>query len=201
MKFDVLIVDPPWSYNNKKTGGSHSSGSEQKYDTMSLIELAQLESYIHPLMNVDSCCFIWTTNSMIFDAFTLMGIYGYSYKTLLTWNKKRYGMGFWFRGQTEHCLFGIRGKVPALRSTFPNLLEEKSFKHSRKPDSFYYMIQTLFAGKNILELFATRERFANWTCIGNEISGMDIVTDLTKLLEGESAVSKLQKYMKEKGDI
>jgi len=42
MKYKTILVDPPWSYRNKKTGGSMISGSESKYPTMSLDELLKL---------------------------------------------------------------------------------------------------------------------------------------------------------------
>lgn len=200
MKFDVLIVDAPWSYNNKKTGGSHKSGAAQKYNTMNYLEIAELKNYLSDLMKENSFLFFWITNSMIKEGLYIMDDWNYDYKTMLTWDKMRYGMGYWFRGQTEHCLFGVKGKVPALKTNFRNLIQEKPNGHSKKPDVFYGMIQTVFNGKNILELFATRERFANWTCIGNEISGHDIETDLRELVKEESSVTKLQKYMREKKD-
>lgn len=181
MKFDVIVCDPPWKYNNKKTGGSHKSGSAQKYKTMDYLQIADLHHDFYDIMSENSCAFLWVTNPMLKEGLYILEDWGYEYKTMLTWDKMRYGMGYWFRGQTEHCLFGIKGNVPALRSQFKNLITERLFKHSKKPDVFYYMINKIFEGKKILELFATRERFANWTCLGNEISGNDIVTDLEKL--------------------
>lgn len=200
-KYDVLIVDAPWKYNNKKTGGSHKSGASQKYDTMTTDDLSDLRFYINDLMQENSYLFLWTTNSMMKEALYLVECYGFEFKTILTWDKMRYGMGYWFRGQTEHCLFGVKGKVPALKTNFRNLIQEKPNGHSKKPDVFYGMIQTVFNGKNILELFATRERFANWTCIGNEISGHDIETDLRELVRQENPAMKLQQYMREKGEL
>ena len=180
-KFDVLIVDPPWRYNNKKTGGSHTSGSEQKYKTMDYLQIAELKNEFYDLLADDSCLFFWVTNPMMKEALYILDDWDYTYKTMITWDKIRYGMGFWFRSQTEHCLFGVKGEVPAFRSNFPNIITEKRFTHSQKPDKFYYIINTLFAGKKILELFATRTRYSNWTCIGNEITGNDIVRDLELL--------------------
>jgi len=34
-KYNVIYVDFPWKYRNVKTGGSHTSGASQKYDTIS----------------------------------------------------------------------------------------------------------------------------------------------------------------------
>lgn len=39
-KYNIIYADPPWSFNNKKTGGSMSSGASQKYDTMEMYQMA-----------------------------------------------------------------------------------------------------------------------------------------------------------------
>jgi hypothetical protein len=39
MLYDIIYADPPWSYNNKKTGGSGISGAENKYKTMPLADI------------------------------------------------------------------------------------------------------------------------------------------------------------------
>lgn len=216
MQYDVLICDAPWKYNNKKTGGSHKSGAAQKYPTMDYMEIAELKNQLYYLMKKDSYLFFWTTNSMIKEALYILDDWNYNLRTILTWDKQRYGMGYWFRGQTEHCLFATRGHLPALKSTFRNLITEKSEKHSKKPLQFFNIVQTEFFDKKILELFATSEREqTNWTCIGNEISGNPIQTDLVKLLQMDTHerlealpkvrvelndAEKIQQYMKEHGD-
>jgi len=184
MKYDVLIVDPPWKYDNIKTGGSHKSGAAQKYETMSTLQLLDLDRLITRVMNDDSYIFLWSTNSMIGEALGILAEWGFLYKTMLTWNKMRYGMGYWFRSQTEHCLFGVNGKVPALKSNYRNLITEEPREHSQKPCSFYGMINSLFPNKKILELFAT-EKYPNdnWTCIGKAITDNDIEKDLKELIQ------------------
>lgn len=183
MKFDVLIVDPPWKYNNVRTGGSHKSGAAQKYETMSFVELINLDRLIISVMKEDSYIFMWTTNPMLHESLNLIGEYGYQYKTCITWDKGKYGMGYWFRSQTEHCLFGISGKIPALKSNFRNLIREGPRDHSQKPTAFYAMVNDLFGEKKILELFATEKYPSdNWTCIGKEITGNPIEKDLEELI-------------------
>lgn len=34
MKYNILLIDPPWAYKNVRTGGTMSSGSAQKYSVM-----------------------------------------------------------------------------------------------------------------------------------------------------------------------
>lgn len=198
MKFDILIMDPPWSYNNKRTGGSLKSGSGQHYETMTFTDLWLLwlwpKDYLARVMDENSMCFMWTTNSMIEEALELLSLYGYKFKTMITWVKKNYGLGYWFRGKTEHCLFGVKGNVKALRINMSNvIISDKVLKHSEKPEEFYNYIRQIVGESyvkhdkklNILELFARKQRYLtgfNWTCLGKEITGNDIEEDLKQLL-------------------
>ena len=78
------------------------------------------------------------------------------------------GMGYWFRGQVEVCLIGIKGNIKAFRSQKPNVIQTKVREHSRKPDEMYGIIEELELEPRI-ELFA-RYRREGWDCWGNEIS-------------------------------
>ena len=40
--YEIIYADPPWPYRNKKTGGSHKSGSEQHYDVMTMEDIQAL---------------------------------------------------------------------------------------------------------------------------------------------------------------
>jgi N6-adenosine-specific RNA methylase IME4 len=188
-------MDPPWQYDNKRTGGSLKSGSQQHYETMNFQGLWRLwpESGLANLMNDNSMIFMWSTNSMLETAFQLFRLYGYEFKTMITWVKKNYGLGYWFRGKTEHILFGIRGKVPALKMNLPNLIiSEKVTRHSEKPPEFYQLVndigtkyQSMIDREiNILELFGRKKSTSalRWVVLGNEISGNDIKGDLSRLI-------------------
>jgi len=50
------------------------------------------------------------TNNFLKDGLKVMDEWGFEYKTMITWVKDRFGLGQYFRGQTEHCLFGIKGQ-------------------------------------------------------------------------------------------
>lgn len=191
-------MDPPWQYNNRKTGGSTSSGASQKYNTMTFQDIWQLwpKPYLARLMNDRSMIFLWTTNPMIETAFQILSLYGYEYKTTITWVKKNFGLGYWFRGKTEHCLFGIKGKIKPLKTNLPNvIISDYITKHSQKPEDFYEYVEDCAkiytwqheGGTEILELFARYQRVKNkngvwWTCLGDEITGNDIKKDLEKIV-------------------
>jgi N6-adenosine-specific RNA methylase IME4 len=113
--------------------------------------------------------FLWATNPLLPDAFAVMKAWGYKYKTLLTWEKENgSGMGYWFRGVTEHCLLGIRGDVKAFRSPVKNLIRNKVGRHSAKPDKMHEIIESVTSGMERVELFARLQR-PNWTAWGNQV--------------------------------
>lgn len=173
-KYSVILVDPPWRYRNKNTGGSMKSGACAKYDTMSVDELCELS--VSRICERDAVLFLWTTNPMLEDSFRVMKAWGFEYKTMLTWYKEgRKGLGFWFRGQTEHLLLGVRGKVKAFRCQRENFWSCKAGKHSEKPEHFRKLIEiaTFDMPGERIELFATKE-IDGWRTLGYEIDGSHI---------------------------
>ena len=124
-------------------------------------------------MNKDSICFLWITTPMIECELQVLKAWGYSYKTIIFWRKiMSWGMGFWFRGQVEMCLFGIHGKVPAFRYQHANFIQAKVGKHSEKPQEFYDLIEPVCQEPR-LELFASKNR-EGWDCVGFEANNIDV---------------------------
>ena len=165
-KYKIIYADPPWSYRNKKTGGSMKSGSMAKYHTMSLDEIKSLP--IQKIANKDSVLFLWATTPLLPEAFEVMKAWGYQYKTAIYWRKlMSLGMGFWFRGQVEVLLMGIKGKVKAFRIQKPNFIQTKVGPHSQKPIDFRCLIDLAGLSPKI-ELFA-RKKTRGWDVWGNEV--------------------------------
>ena len=60
----------------------------------------------------DDChLYCWTTNNFMPRAVELVARWGFQHKTVLTWNKPRWGLGSYFRNSTEHVLFAVRGEL------------------------------------------------------------------------------------------
>lgn len=173
--FRVICADPPWAYKNVRTGGSMTSGSAAQYPVLAADEIARLGSDLI-IANSDprgSVLFLWATVPLMPDALAVMRSWGYTYKTALFWHKTgKLGTGFWFRGQVELCLLGVKGDVRPFRSAVRNLFEAKPTKHSRKPDEFFTLIDPVLDAAGLgprLEVFA-RERREGWSAWGNEIA-------------------------------
>lgn len=172
-KYQLIYADPPWSYRNKRTGGSMNSGAISKYPTMSIEEIKNMP--IGDIVNKDCALFIWATTPLLPEAFEVITAWGFHYKTSLYWCKTMsLGMGYWYRGQVEMLLLGIKGEVKAFRIQKPNFIQTKVREHSRKPDEFYELIE-MTGLKPRIELFARNKR-EGWDCWGNEVeSDIDLI--------------------------
>lgn len=96
----------------------------------------------------------------------------------LTWKRVlvssiRIGIGQYFRGSHELCLFGTRGPVHKPKVAMPTVFhasrpkEKGKEKHSKKPERIYEIIENTSPGP-YLEIFARSGR-KNWKSWGNEV--------------------------------
>lgn len=122
--------------------------------------------------------YLWTTNPRLVGdykgkrdvtPFDIVEAWGFRPITLLTWVKPgRGGTGWYFRGQTEHVIFGTRGGLgipPAIRE--PNVFEAKRSNHSTKPAEFFALVERVSPVPR-LEMFARSSR-PGWDVWGNEV--------------------------------
>jgi N6-adenosine-specific RNA methylase IME4 len=172
MTYRTIVADPPWSY--ERTGGLGSKRAvTDNYATMTNEAIAALP--VADMAETDAHLYLWVTNPRLFaEAHDAVGPvdmlrgWGFRYVTMLTWHKLGApGMGWYFRGDTEHVLFGVRGKAPinpAVRES--NHFAAARAGHSVKPDRFYELVERVSPGP-YLELFARRRRYG-WDVWGNE---------------------------------
>jgi N6-adenosine-specific RNA methylase IME4 len=94
--------------------------------------------------------------------------WGFRPITLVTWCKPQIGVGYYFRNNTEHLIFAIRGTGLQTKDRTQATWEKADrLKHSQKPDIFYEIIEKM-SYPPYLELFA-RSRREGWDCWGNEV--------------------------------
>ena len=186
--FNILYIDPPWTYKNIKTGGSMTSGADAKYSgmTLTLDELMGMRPLLDNVVSKDSVLFLWITTPLKVDyGEKLLKAWGYTYKTTIYWHKlrKKLGLGFWLRGDVEECWLATRGKVKAFRCPKSNVIASPIGEHSHKPDEVRELIEECtnnMPDQKRLELFATK-RVSGWTSLGFEIDGKDIRVALEEL--------------------
>lgn len=172
VKYRTIVADPPWFYE-RSTGLGGTRAAADNYPTMTNVEIAALP--VRALADDSAHLYLWVTNPRLFREHDdglgpreMMEAWGFRYTTTLTWHKTGApGMGFYFRGDTEHVLFGVRGKCPIA----PDLRVSNHFAaprtgHSSKPDRFYEIVERVSPGPR-LEMFARRRR-VDWDVWGNE---------------------------------
>jgi len=170
-RYATIVADPPWRYNVKPPEGG------TPYPTMSQDEMLNLP--IGNWAQDRAHLYLWTTNSFIVEAHALARAWGFEPKTLITWVKRRpvndnwIGLGFYYRGVTEHILFAVRGGLDVYHKDQPNIFYAPHAAHSEKPAAFYDMVQHMSPGP-YLDVFARKQRFG-WDTWGDE--AFDFRTD------------------------
>jgi len=159
--YDVLVVDPPWSYGTQYSANGRRVANP--YPEMSQAELLKISL---PAKK-DSTLYLWTTHKFIQDAFELMDKWGFVYRQILTWDKEKIGMGDHLRMQCEFCLIGFKGK-PIFNNTHTDrdIIRESRREHSRKPEAFYDFIDRFCIGSK-LDYFSRQHR-EGWETYGAE---------------------------------
>jgi site-specific DNA-methyltransferase (adenine-specific) len=179
-KYNVVYADPPWSYEKSNSGRGGQSSAIKKYKTMTNQDIMNIP--ISNMIDKNSVLFLWSTVPLMPEAFAVMNAWGYKYKTMITWRKiMSLGMGYWFRGQTEHLLLGVRGKVKPFYMQVANFYQCKAGRHSEKPHYFRELIMKatdkVFEEPKRVELFARSKHnlfgddiFQGWDVYGNEVN-------------------------------
>lgn len=186
--YGTIVVDPPWRYTRNPTPlqkGGRGASAEHVYPTMTTEEIATIG--VGELAAADAHLYVWVTNPILMrqreqiagklGPVDLVRGWGFEPKALLTWVKQggepqepgegtRRGMGWFFRGDTEHVIFAVRGNasIPAaVRQS--NVFFAPAGAHSTKPDLFMDRVEAVSPAPRV-ELFARRARFG-WDFAGD----------------------------------
>jgi N6-adenosine-specific RNA methylase IME4 len=156
-RFATILIDPPWDWGDE--GDNDQLGrAKPDYATMSIDELPDLP--VAKLADQDCHVYMWITNRSMPKGFGLLNVWGFRFITILTWPKTHFGMGNYFRGQTEHILFGVKGSQMLRRKNASTLLpawKRGKGGHSSKPAEIYEFIESCSPGP-YLEMFSRSER-------------------------------------------
>lgn len=179
LKYDVILADPPWSFDLWSTKGNHKS-PEAHYDVMSFADLASIP--VSSLGRGDCLLFMWCCWPSIDEAMAVLKAWGFRYVTGGAWHKRTrtgksgFGTGYRLRSATEPYLVGTLGNPDTARNV-RNVIETEDLDvidamtrgHSRKPDEQYSVCERLVPNAiHRIELFA-RQRRPGWDAWGNEI--------------------------------
>jgi N6-adenosine-specific RNA methylase IME4 len=173
--FQTIYADPPWFESG---GGQIVRGAQRHYPLMKTDAICRLEIRegisVKWLAAENAHLYMWVTNNFLRDGLKVMEAWNFEYKTMITWAKDRIGLGQYFRGQTEHVLFGVRGNLPyrtresdGKRAQGTTLITAPRGEHSVKPEEMRQMIELVSPGPYV-ELFARRPA-PGWSVWGNEV--------------------------------
>ena len=170
--YNIIYMDPPWSYDQKGVEGS----AENHYSTMNFQDIENLP--IDKIADKNCVLFMWATFPMLEDQITLFKKWGFQYKTLgFSWikiNKKDrkpfFGIGYYTKSNCEVCLMGIKGNgLKPVSNKISSCIISPRREHSRKPDEVRDKIVQLFWDLPRIELFS-RTIYPGWDCWGNEVN-------------------------------
>ena len=164
-KYNIILADPPWFYNDKCHSGERGAG--YKYPCLRPHEIKDL-----PVSNIagkDSVLFLWVTFPMLQEGLDVIKAWSFQYKTVaFNWVKKNrmsdtwfWGMGNWTRSSSEVCLLATRGKPKRESASVHSTVAAPISKHSRKPEEVRKRIVKLCGDLPRIELFST-ESIENW---------------------------------------
>ena len=159
--YDIIVIDPPWEYTTEYNPDARRISSP--YPEMNLKEIENIN-----IPAKENCIlWLWTTHKFLWEAKEILDYWGFKFKSILVWDKEKMGIGYWLRLQCEFCLLGIKGNPIWDLKNIRDIIREPRREHSRKPESFYNMINNNLVG-NKLDYFG-REKREGWDIYGAEI--------------------------------
>ena len=168
--YKTIVIDPPWY---QRGAGKINRGAQKHYPIMHTPDIIKTitQSAVWNNISENAHLYLWTTNNQLPDALKVMEALGFKYITNVCWTKNQMGLGQYFRGKHELCLFGTRGRGVAVRTDsrkIPSTVEANKSIHSKKPDEFYKMVEQRSKGP-YLDMFARNTR-PGWSVWGDDIT-------------------------------
>jgi len=164
-KYRIIYADPPWKYDDRRDG--RTTGVIDHYPTLSIEELCNLP--ISEITENNAVLFIWVTSPLLEDVFKVINAWGFEYKTSFIWDKIKHNMGHYNSVRHELLLICTRGScTPDNIKLFDSVQSIEKTEHSKKPEFFREIIETLYTHGNKIELFA-RKKIDSWEIFSNEL--------------------------------
>ena len=182
----TIYADPPWA---EFGGGKIVRGAQNHYGLMKQADLLSLSRDIKRVTADNAHLYLWVTNNFMLDGLELAKAWGFTYKTIVTWAKDRFGIGQYFRGQTEHCIFAVKGVLPykvldGKRQQGTTLISAPRLEHSEKPAQMREYIERV-SYEPRLEIFG-RKVPKDWDAIGFELG--DVCTTTNEMPQNQASL-------------
>lgn len=184
--FQSLMVDPPWPYDQGAQSDERGNlkadknwtgrvSSVHRYGSMSIEELCDMGKSLPIAENAH--LYLWFTNAFVREATRIARAWDFKQKTIITWVKTNAGTmkprgggaGYYFRNNTEHMLFCVRGslKTKMVHPPHTTTIHAPAAGHSQKPAKSYRLVEDSSPGP-WLEVFSRTQR-PGWFLFGDQI--------------------------------
>ena len=164
-KYRIIYADPPWSYGNNMP--EYFTDAKDHYPAMSTIDICAMP--ISDICENDAVLFLWTTSPHLEETFEVIKAWGFKYKTSFVWDKVKHNMGHYNSVRHEFLLVCTKGScVPDVKKLFDSVVTEERTTHSKKPETFREIIDTIYTDGNRIELFARNVNKEGWDVYGNQ---------------------------------
>jgi len=159
-KYSVIYAAPPWQ--NDLADISNRAGKHSYSLKVSDIKKMQVPAEDNAVL------FMWATAPLLKEALEVMAAWGFKYKTSSVWDKKKAGLDFWFKGQHELLLVGVKGafKAPEKVYMVSSVHREAEKDQSKKPVYYNEIIERMFPDEKYLEMFSNQpynDKWAVWS--------------------------------------
>jgi N6-adenosine-specific RNA methylase IME4 len=168
MKYQIIYMDPPWSYQDKAAAGER--GSSFKYSTQSAFQIGNMP--VASMSDENCVLFLWCTMPKLNEVFDIIAKWGFKYKTVaFVWVKRNkvdmglfWGMGRWTRANAELCLLATKGKPKRVSASVHSVVLSHIREHSEKPDEVRDRIVELCGDLPRIEFYGRKEveGWDNW---------------------------------------
>ncbi|KKY70294.1 DNA methyltransferase [Morganella morganii] len=192
-KYDLLLADPPWSYNNKSSNGA----ADNHYNTTDPYSLERL--HVEDIASDNSVLCMWYTGNFALEAIKLAEAWNFKVKNMFcfAWvklnknagdridknppedafdfmeilnNETKINCGNYTRQNIEMCLVATRGKgLPRRSASVRQIVYSCLGEHSEKPKEVHHRLEELYGDVPRIELFA-REKYGEWDVYGDQVN-------------------------------
>ncbi len=164
-KYRIIYADPPWKYGNAMP--EYVTEPQDYYILMDTADICAMP--IKDIAEENAVLFMWTTSPHLPEALEVVKAWGFVYKTTFVWDKIKHNMGHYNSVRHEFLLVCTRGAcTPDVKKLFDSVVSIERTEHSKKPEFFREIIETLYIYGNRIELFA-RQAPDGWDVFGNQI--------------------------------
>jgi site-specific DNA-methyltransferase (adenine-specific) len=163
-KYRIVYADPPWKYGNAMP--EYVTEPQDYYLLMDTADICAMP--VKDICEKDAVLFLWSTSPHLPEALQVVKAWGFEYKTTFIWDKIKHNMGHYNSVRHEILLVCTRGAcTPDVKKLFDSVVSIERGEHSKKPEYFREIIETLYTYGNKIELFA-REAPEGWDVFGNQ---------------------------------